>query len=1003
MRFKTLAQSLALSTCLVSPVLVAPAFAQTAAETVPAAQAAPKRTVETVVVTGSSIKRAVNNSALPIQIITRDDIDREGISSPEQLMMLLTSAGNGPDNLASNADVVAGAQRGNNGASSANLRGQGSAGTLVLFNGRRVAAHGLNGGSVDINQIPFAAIERVDVLKDGASAIYGTDAIGGVINYITRKDFQGFNAQTAVDITEAGGSEIFRASLLGGYGDLGTQGFNIMASLSWSDNKALEGEDRDWVNGFQPNRGLSIDTRGTPFATVFPLNASVATGANPNGSLLGGTGTTLTSGINQRAPFLPGSTTVFANGGVNTLDLPGGAGCNSVDGMEAYDAALWNNPSAAFACAWDTGRAVVLQQPITKYNFVSRAVARFGDHEIAFEALLSNSVSAKRFSNPQFSSGALTSATTTSHSNFLYPLNDATRATYNQVYTSLLSVFPTLGAPVGAVQPAGSRYGLPIAYRWRCIECGQREIETTTDTARYAITADGPLAADWEYRTGLSFAKSESSSLLGSGYYYRNSSALLPEGKIGIVNALNRGNINVFLPPGQTQTAAALADLEAASARGVTLYGGEFTVSQFDGSISGPLFELPGGKMYAAVGFDLREENYSFNGDTRTAQAEIFLAPFDNANALTGKTRNISAIYGELMLPLIKGMELTLAARRDAYTGFGTTTNPKVSIKYRPIDPLLFRGSYNTGFRVPSFNQIFNGVQLIAFPGATLADPLTCPGGLPDVTKPGCAVINPDIANGGRSDLGPEKAEQWSFGFVWEPSANFSASLDWWSIARSDTIILPSVTQLRDNFAYFPEAFIRDASGRVVVIDARWSNAGESETEGVELSLRGRGNIWGGQWSSGVDGTYLLKKRSRLLPLAPWSASEVGVFTFNGDLGLQWKHNAFVTYRHGDWSASLSQIYRDSYTNGKLPGVANGSVKPPEVVEEVESYITYNTSVSYRGFKNFTITAGIKNLLDQDPPFAITYDSNGGSGGNWEPRVADPRGRSFTLLLDYKF
>lgn len=994
MKFKTWTKVTVFS-CL----LAGPALGQSTA-----AATSPPRAVETVIVTGSSIKRAVNDSALPIQIITRAEIEREGISSTEQLMMLLTSSGTGPENLASNADVVAGAQRGNNGASSANLRGQGSAGTLVLFNGRRVAAHGLNGGAVDINQIPLAAIERVDILKDGASAIYGTDAIGGVINYITKKNFQGLNAQTSADITEAGGSEIFRASLLGGFGDLNAQGFNIMASLSWSDNKALDGADRDWINGFQPRKGLSIDTRGAPFATIFPLNASINGGVNPLGSLLGGTAVTA-NGLNPLAPFLPGSTTVRGNGGVNTLDLPGGAGCNSIDGMSAYDELLWNNPSAVYACAWDTGRAVVLQQPITKYNFVSRAVTRIGGHEIAFEAMLSNSVSAKRFSNPQFSSGTFTGtpANLASNSNFLYPLNDITRATYNGVYTSLLNIFPTLGAPVGAAQPTGSRYGLPIAFRWRCIECGQREIETTTDTERFALTADGPLAAEWEYRTGLSYATSESSSLLGSGYYYRNSSALLPAGKIGVVDALNRGNINVFLPAGQTQTTAALADLELASAKGVTLFGGKFTVSQFDGTISGPLFNLPGGKIYAAIGFDLREENYAFNGDVRAAQAEVFLAPFDNANALTGVSRNISAIFGEIMLPLIKGMELTIAGRRDAYTGFGVTNNPKVSIKYRPFEPILFRGSYNTGFRVPSFNQIFNGVQLIAFPGATLADPLTCPGGLPDVTKPGCAVINPDIANGGRADLGPEKAEQMSFGGVWEPNANFSLSLDWWSIERTDSIVLPSVIQLRDNFALFPEAFIRDSTDRVVVIDARWKNAGESQTEGVEVGLRGRGNIFGGTWSTGLDGTYLVKKRSRLLASAPWSASEIGVFTFSGDLGLKWKHNIFFTYRQGEWTGSVSQSYRDGYTNGSLPGVANGSIVPPELVKEVDSYITYNTSVSYRGFKNFTITAGIKNLLDQDPPFAITYDSNGGSGGNWEPRVADPRGRSFTILLNYDF
>ena len=958
-----------------------------------AAQNAPQQ-AETVIVTGSSIKRKVLDNALPMQIITKEDLEREGISSAEQLNMFLTSNGTGPENLASNADVVSGAQRGNNGVSSANLRGQGAAGTLILFNGRRVAAHGLNGGAVDVNQIPFAALERTDILKDGASAIYGTDAIGGVINYISKKNYQGLTAQTFIDITEEGGSEIYRASITGGYGDLNEQHFNIMASASWSDNKALDGKDRDWVNGFQARKGLSIDTRGTPYATIFPVNASpVGTGANPGGSLFGGTGGT---GLNPLAPFLPGSTTVRANGGVNPLDLPGAKGCSSVDGMQAYDEVLWNTPGAAYACAWDTGRAVVLQQPITKQNFITRGVAKLGEHEISAEFMISNSVAAKRFSNAQLTTGALTATNGASNSNFLYPLNALTKTNYDSIFASLSAVSPTWASFLAP------RYGLPIAYRWRCIPCGQREIETTTDTGRLFIGADGPLGAGWEYRTGASYAYSESTSLLGSGYYYRHTASAAAVGKTGIVDMLNKGNLNPFSLDG-TQTAAALADLESASAKGVTLYGGRFTVASVDGSASGPLFDLPGGKAYGAVGFDLREEKYNFNGDIRTARPEIFLAPFDDPNALAGVSRNINAFYGELSLPVLKGMEITLAARQDHYTGFGSTTNPKISLKYRPFDQLMFRGSYNTGFRVPSFNQIFNGVTQSTFVGATLADPGKCPGGLPDVTKVGCESVHPEILSGGKQDLGPEKAEQYSFGGVWEPNRDYSVSLDWWHIERTDNIVSLGVTQLRDNYALFPEKFFRDTSGNLVAIDARWSNAGEAITEGVEVGLRGRGDLFRGKWSATMDGTYLTQKKSRLVASAPWSASEIGVFTLTGDLGLQWKHNVSFTYRQGDWSGSVSQSYRQGYTNGKLPGVANGTIVPPELVTDVDNYITYNASATYKGFKHFTITAGIKNLFNEDPPFAITYDSNGGSGGNWEPRVADPRGRSFTLLLDYKF
>lgn len=236
-----------------------------------------------VEITGSSIKRIAAEGALPVQVITRAELERDGITTAEQLIMMLSTNGNGLDNLASNADVVNGAARGNNGASSANLRGQGSSATLVLLNGRRVAAHGLNGGTVDVNQIPMAAVDRIEVLKDGASSIYGTDAIGGVINFILRKNFEGLRAAAYADATEAGGGNIYKGSIVGGFGDLDKQGFNVLATLSYSDHQALRGDQRSFVNTFQPNRGLSVDTRGTPHATILPLGVGPNT---PNGTIM---------------------------------------------------------------------------------------------------------------------------------------------------------------------------------------------------------------------------------------------------------------------------------------------------------------------------------------------------------------------------------------------------------------------------------------------------------------------------------------------------------------------------------------------------------------------------------------------------------------------------------------------------------------------------------------------------------------------------------------------
>ena len=976
---------LLLATCLTTPAFAQDASPPAAAETVDNGAA--------IIVTGSRIKQDPARSALTLQIISTDDLTREGINSPEQLISYLSTNGNGADNLASNADVTSGAQRGTNGLSAANLRGQGSASTLVLLNGRRVAAHGLTGSAVDVNQIPMAALERVEVLKDGASAIYGTDAIGGVINFITKTNFQGLALNAFTDLAEAGGGAIYRLSATGGYGDLDEDGFNILATVSRSVNKALNGSDRSFVNGNQPNRGLSVDTRGTPIATAF------ATGSNalfaPTGSLLSG------------VTLLETGATVPATGGINILDLPGGAGCASMDGGMAYDDQLWANTSARFACAWDTGRAAVLQQPLETLTYYGRATAKLGDHQFYAEITGSDADSSKRFSNNQYSGNNSTLP-------LYYPLNSTTASTYNDVYSKLLAVFPQIAV----------NYGKPISYRWRCTSCDVREYETNTKTLRAGLGAEGPLWDGWDYRAGGSYARSQSTSVLGTGYHYRGtfasaaaaaasgvtgavSGGIDPRAPIapgatspGIVGLLNSGILNPF---SLTQSDAALAGLKAISAEGVTLYGGKYEVKQLDGSVSGSLFDLPGGTVQVALGVDYRRETYSFNGSPAavTGTPDIFNVAFDNNNALTAKNRTVKAAYAELLVPVFEAFEVTGAVRLDDYSGFGSTINPKVSAKYRPLDWLMFRGSYNTGFRVPAFNQIFNGVTQSPNPGNTLVDPTTCATGAVS-TLPGCAAITPETLAGGNLNLGPETSKQHSIGLVLQPSSRFSASFDYWSIAVDDTIGALTLRQLLDNISYFPDRVTR-TNNIITLIDLRADNIGSRRTEGLEVALRGGVDAFGGVITGGLDGTYLLKKREKFLPSAPFGSSLIGRFTFAGDLGLKWKHSAFVSYTKDDFTFNFSQIYRDGYKNQALPGIANGTVVRPDFNPMVKSYVTYNTSVSVDLLKQYRLTAGVRNVFDTDPPFAITYDSNTGAGSSWEPRVADPRGRSFTLSIEAKF
>lgn len=946
MKLKTLAQLIALMG------IAAPIVAQAQAE-------GPMQRVE---ITGSSIKRIAKEGALPVEIISRKQLEDQGIVTAEQLIATLNVNGNGSDNLASNADVTSGAQRGNNGASSANLRGQGSDSTLVLLNGRRVATHGMKGSAVDLNSIPMAAVERVEVLKDGASAVYGTDAIGGVINFILRKNYKGLEAQAFTDVAEESGGEIGRATLTGGWGDLDTQGWNVLVTAAHSENKALRGDQRDFVNTFQPDRGLSVDTRGTPSANIF------ATTLGP--SLLSRTGT---------GPTTPGGT--IAYNGISLLDLPGGAGCDSVDGMGAYDEKLWDTPSAAYGCAWDTGRAAVLQQPVKNTNALGRATFRIGEHELFAEGVASRVEVAKRFSPNQVSPSASTFGPTS-----FYP---STGAAYNDVYNALVKVFPGISA----------NYGLPIAYRWRCMECGNREIVTETKAGRLLIGADGPLTLfgnRYDYRVGLSRAYSESESELGTGYNYTRA----------LADVLGSGIVNPFLLPGQTQSQQAIDAIRATSAAGVIMYGGKTTLTQFDAALSGEIFKLPAGPVLMALGTDLRREEYKFNGDLRAAteRPAILNAPFDDVNALAKVSRDIKAVYAELLVPVTEALELNFAVRRDDYTGFGATTNPKISFRYQPIPQLMFRGSYNEGFRAPSFNQLFNGVTESPYAGKDLADPATCPSARVDTAVAGCQAVNPITLTGGKNTLGPETAKQASLGVVFEPAGGFSANADLWEIRKYDTIDSFNLATMVANYNLFQDQFIRDGAGNLVAVDQRWLNAGERITRGLELGARMNGKFsTGSLWSVGIDGTRLLEKKSRATKNAEFGESEIGRFLFTGDLGLKWKHSAYVTYKYGNWSGMLQNIFRSGYDDQVLPGVASGRVTPSNYERKVDDYSIFNLSVNYTGFQNLTLTAGIKNLLDEDPPFAITYDSNTGAGSSWEPRVADPRGRSFTLLANYKF
>jgi iron complex outermembrane receptor protein len=890
---------------------------------------APRERVE---VTGSNIKRILTEGALPLQVISREQIDRAGIFSAEELMTYISANANGLDNLSSKTLIVGATDvenRNSTSNSSANLRGLGAGNTLVLLNGRRVALHSMKSASVDLNSIPFSAVERVEILKDGASAIYGTDAIAGVVNFILRKDYTGVEVSGHADMTQEGGGNRYKGSILGGFGDLSKDKFNVMATLAFDRQEILKGTERSFSNGYQPDRGLSPDTTGTPFATQ--------TGAA--NSAIGATF------------VLPSGTQAYNR--ANLLSFQG----RCAEGhpmMSQFESALWNNPAARYGCAYDYTAVRAMLQPLDSATFLVRGTMLLSPTVEAIGEFIASRTEATN----EFEERQITTSTTAGTFLPAYPVN-------GPYYQDLSQYIPSFNR------------NLPIAYRWRCMECGPRKIEHITDMYRFLGGLQGSYK-DWDWKTAVTLGRSESDATLVGGYYY----------SVPFRDLLASGQLNPWLLPGQSQTPQAMEALRAASADGAKLVGGETSIAQVDGAVSGEIWRLPAGPLAMAVGFDWRKETYEFivTNDSGNVIGDV---PSDTAQPEV--ERKVSAFYAELNIPILKGLEANVAVRHDKYSDFGTTTNPKVSASWRPIDQLMFRASWGEGFHAPTFVQLYGLTIRGQIPG-NIADPVLCP---QNPGNPTFCAIRPDALTGGNPNLQPETAEQWNVGFVFEPTPWFNMTVDVWDIKRKDLVIRLTPVEVVNNYTQFPEYIVRLADGTIDYIQAGLVNAAAENTRGVDITGRVDWSGFHGKWRASLDGTYIDKYEARIFETQPYSQL-AGAWT-RRTIFPRWKHTASLLYASGPWSGTLIQRYVHSYDAERPAGVV-----PPGWNPEIDAYILYDLMFTYTGIKNLTLRGGIKNLLDEDPPFS-PHATDFVSGAGWDPRVGDPRGRSFVLGATYRF
>lgn len=863
-----------------------------------------------VEITGSSIKRLAGETALPVQTIGRAEIDKSGATTAAELLRNISAS---TANLADGASITDnnGGQRGFN---AANLRGLGVSSTLVLLNGRRLANFASPGDAagVDLNNIPAAAIQRVEVLKDGASAIYGTDAIGGVINFITRSDYRGVDLTAYASGTQQGGAGKLAASISAGIGDVGKDGFNAFAVLDVQQLDSLRSTQRDWL-------------MARPLADTVPFYLSSR--PFPGNIRLSGTGSTRSAqlaAINAAGyGFTPpgSSTAVPYNQRTVNLFSPG---CNP-------PASVYTTVIGSQACGYDYMADTEIYPESDKVSFLGRGVVSLGGgHQLFGEALLSQAKT-------------------------LYVLSPNPTTVTGVSWATLNRFLPR---PV--THPS------TVEVRFRATEAGNRSNEVTSKGNRVVLGAEGTLGA-WDYTVAASRAENKVADRYVNGYFLFNEFA----------SALRNGEINPFAPSnaaGQAKIASLRIDDVARSSSGST--------TGLDGKLSGTLGKLAGGDVGVAVGAELRREQQDFTPSALLVSNNIGGDRDSTGTSpklvATSNSRNITSAYAELNAPFTKQLEAQLALRADHYEGVGSTVNPKVGVKWQPSSTVLVRGSAGTGFRAPSFSELYRPTSYGTSP-AFLFDAVWG-----DFDQfPTEKVANPDLK--------PEKSKQFSLGIVFEPVRGTNVSLDYWNIRKTDLISDLSGKTILENPARYASYLKRDPADGYPTLILRKENQGALKTSGVDIEANWRGEpSAAGRFSASFSGTYVIEYKRQFGNQEKF-VDNVGRF-LNDQVVQRWRHRVSVDWERGEFAATLGNTLYSSYTDD--------SYLPNTAPRRVGEYNLWDLSASWKPSPALTLRAGVLNLLDKDPPFSnqsyyflSTYD----------PTYTDPRGRTAFVSVAYSF
>ena len=954
----------------------------------PAALASDEPALEEVVVTGSRIARPDFVSASPIVSVTGELFERTSSTSVDTVMNRLpqfvpdmTTSSNNPSN---------------GGQGNLQLRGLGAQRTLVLLDGRRlIPANGT--GVVDVNVIPSTLIESVEVITGGASAVYGSDAIAGVVNFKLRKDIEGLEFDGRYGLSDKGDGEDYSVGIAGGLEFADGRG-QVYGHLGYSARDPVRYDARDFSRYALGYFGPGVGGVG-PDGGFLPQGSGLIEEGRPSAVRAS---QAAFDQLFESYGFAPGTVPYQTFFGVNqdgSLFTVGNRQPGSVVNFRGErDPVLFNDRLYTYNFApWN-----YLQLPLERISAFAGAGFEFGGGHEAFARALYADYSADQALAP------------TPNNSIQIP------ATNPYVPADLAFLLGSRSNPAADFRIA-KRFG----------ELGPRIAENQYDVYQLTAGIEGPLAGAWSYEAYAQYGENDQrQKQTGNALRSRiNDLTYAPDGGVSIC-----GEFDIFLLDRISNECAGYI-----GAGGVNRAGYEQSV--FEVSASGPLFSLPAGDLQLVVGAMHKRDEFFYRADPI---ASVILADglpdiigFNASDDIEGSDHNTD-VYLEALVPLLadragaERLELVLGYRHSEYESAGGADSWKAELLYQPVAALRLRSSLQRAVRAPSVFELYQprlpttyGI-FPAFGG--VADP--CATGSPERSGPDAipvealclaqgvpAALLPQFedqdqvhlgVSGGNPDLDPETGDTLTFGFVIDSQAvhpllaRMQLSVDWYRIEMEDAIetvyadvYVPRCFDAATNPQFDPanlwcSFFSRDAaSGEIVDFQDILFNITGFELSGIDLQFN-----WSFDAGPGTVGVNLLTSwldEFTLLPPAGVTAVDLAG-TVGGKVGgslPEWKISADARYEWQAFTVGAQWRYVDA-------------MQDVEVDYEVDSRDYLDLYLAYAfdagALDGLTLGLGVENLLDEDPPLVPTQVQ-----ANTDPSQYDVLGRRYYLSLRYRF